>query len=53
MNTDCPSFEANLENCPCTKAGCVRKGRCCECIRHHTKAGTLPACARHLTAESS
>jgi hypothetical protein len=30
--------------CPYTYPGCPRKGRCCECIKHHVGNGELPAC---------
>ena len=36
--------EQNAKNCPCTYPGCSKKGLCCECIKHHRKAGELPAC---------
>ena len=34
----------NIE-CPCTKEGCPRHGKCCECVKHHREHGKkLPAC---------
>ena len=43
----------NLEKCPCTYAGCPRKGICCECIKHHLKNHELPACAFSAEAEKT
>lgn len=34
----------NLKDCPCTYEGCPRKGKCCECVRHHRLKDELPAC---------
>lgn len=45
--------ENNLKTCPCTYPGCPRKGLCCECIRHHQKAGELPACYFSAEAEKT
>ena len=40
----CPN---NDIDCPCTKEGCPRHGKCCECVAHHKAHGTkLPACLR-------
>jgi len=36
--------DRNLEKCNCTYSGCLRKGKCCECIAYHRKNGELPAC---------
>jgi hypothetical protein len=41
---DCPSYEKNLESCNCTYQPCSKKGKCCECIAYHRRAGELPAC---------
>jgi hypothetical protein len=46
------SIEANLERCNCTYP-CSRKGKCCECIEHHSKAGELPACYFTKEAEAT
>lgn len=45
--------ENNLKTCPCTYPGCPRKGLCCECIKHHRKAGELPACYFSAEAEKT
>jgi hypothetical protein len=45
--------ENNLKTCPCTYPGCPRKGLCCECIRHHQKAGELSACYFSAEAEKT
>lgn len=42
--TDCPNLKENLKNCNCTYTPCSRKGKCCECIAYHRRAGELPAC---------
>ncbi|HOX43598.1 MAG TPA: DUF6485 family protein [Myxococcota bacterium] len=34
----------NREGCNCTYEPCSRKGRCCECLAYHRRAGELPAC---------
>ena len=39
----------NTIECPCTKEGCPRHGKCCECVAHHKAHGTkLPACLRGI-----
>ncbi len=38
------SLEANLESCTCSYSGCVRKGRCCECLTYHWRNRQLPGC---------
>ncbi len=39
----------NNIDCPCTKEGCPRHGKCCECVAHHKAHGTkLPACLRGI-----
>ncbi|HDT15628.1 MAG TPA: hypothetical protein ENN55_05400 [Firmicutes bacterium] len=40
----CESFEVNMKNCNCSYGSCSRKGKCCECLHYHRKAGELPAC---------
>ena len=40
---DC-QINDNLKDCPCTYPGCPRKGKCCECIKHHREQGELPGC---------
>jgi len=41
---ECPNFESNLKNCPCTWEPCDKKGFCCKCIAYHRERGELPAC---------
>ena len=42
----------NQTNCPCTKEGCPRHGKCCECVAHHKEHGKkLPACLRGIEWE--
>jgi hypothetical protein len=36
--------QKNLKFCTCTYEPCPRKGRCCECIQYHYRAGQLPGC---------
>lgn len=36
--------EKNLNDCPCTYAGCPHKGICCQCIKHHRQNEELTAC---------
>lgn len=38
------NIEANLDECGCSYASCARRGKCCECIRHHWRMGQLPGC---------
>ena len=30
-------------SCPCTYS-CSRRGKCCECVAYHNRAGEFPAC---------
>lgn len=39
----CPA-DKNLEECACTKLSCKRRGKCCECVRHHRNNGEIPGC---------
>jgi hypothetical protein len=41
---DCPNHEQNMAMCNCTYEPCGKKGKCCECIAYHRRAGELPAC---------
>ncbi|HUV80921.1 MAG TPA: DUF6485 family protein [Patescibacteria group bacterium] len=43
----------NLKNCPCTYAGCPRKGICCECLKYHLADEELPACYFSKEAEKT
>ena len=43
----------NNIDCPCTKEGCPRHGKCCECVAHHKEHGKkLPACLRGIEWEN-
>ena len=44
---DCTAVECN-----CTYP-CSRKGKCCQCIAHHRRAGELPACYFSEAGEAS
>jgi hypothetical protein len=37
-------LDANAAQCPCSYEPCSRKGKCCECLRYHWRAGELPGC---------
>lgn len=42
----------NNIDCPCTKEGCPRHGKCCECVAHHKEHGKkLPTCLRGIEWE--
>ena len=41
---ECTSKKNNLSQCNCTYEPCSRKGKCCECLHYHRRAGELPAC---------
>jgi hypothetical protein len=45
------TVESNKTKCPCSYPSCSRKGRCCECLRHHLKTKELPACCFPPTVE--
>ncbi len=36
--------DSNLRPCTCTYEPCPRKGKCCDCILYHRRAGELPGC---------
>ena len=38
------TIDKNKMQCACTYEPCSRKGRCCECIAYHNRAGELPGC---------
>lgn len=38
--------------CPCTYA-CPRRGKCCECVASHRRAGEFPACFFSVKGEAS
>ena len=48
---DCTRHDANMKHCNCTYEPCPRKGRCCECLVYHRRAGELPACYFSAEAE--
>lgn len=43
MKGECPNLKENLSHCTCSYS-CGRRGRCCECLRHHLEHQQLPAC---------
>ena len=45
--------EENKLNCPCTYAGCSKKGICCKCLRFHLSRNELPACCFSAEAEAT
>ena len=46
---DCKA-PTNKAKCPCKKVpDCERKGICCDCLRAHIAAKSLPACMRGLS----
>ena len=47
------NIETNQASCPCTYPGCPRKGKCCECIKHHLASEELPGCCFSPEAEST
>jgi len=38
------TYERTKTWCRCTYEPCSKKGKCCECLRSHLRAGELPAC---------
>ena len=46
MRVECPNLEINLVDCVCTNEECVRRSKCCECVRNHKAHNNLPACLR-------
>ncbi len=42
---NCTNYKINIQMCPCTY-DCPNHAVCCECIRNHVGAGSLPACMR-------
>ena len=34
----------NKQTCTCTYSGCIRHGKCCECIAYHRRMGEAPGC---------
>ena len=46
---NCQTNEAMI--CPCTYP-CSRRGKCCECLAYHHRAGEFPACFFSKVAEA-
>lgn len=46
-------IEQNKVDCPCTYPDCPRKGKCCECLRHHLANQELPGCCFSPEAEKT
>lgn len=38
------NLDANRKRCTCTYASCSRRGRCCDCVAYHRRAGEIPGC---------
>lgn len=43
----------NSENCICPYTECERHGKCCDCINHHRKDGSLVNCLKSMLEEQS
>jgi len=50
---ECPNHKQNIAACTCTYEPCSRKGKCCECIAYHRRAGELPGCVFSKDAEAT
>jgi hypothetical protein len=37
-------IDENKLKCNCSYKNCIRKGVCCDCLKHHIKKRQLPAC---------
>ena len=48
MTIKCVNKEKNEQDCPCVKTNCTNHGMCCECVAHHRKIKTYPACLRDI-----
>lgn len=46
-------IEKNLKSCSCTYPGCPRKGKCCDCLKHHLDNKELSACCFPAEAEKT
>lgn len=42
----CPNYEVNVADCPCTSENCARRGLCCQCVAAHRAGGGKVACMR-------
>jgi hypothetical protein len=49
---DC-NIKKNSAACTCTYEPCSRKGKCCDCIEYHRRAGELPGCFFPKKAEAT
>ena len=50
--TEC-TLSRNVSRCTCTYEPCSRKGRCCECVQYHLRAGEVPGCFFPPEAEAT
>ena len=41
---DCPNYETNKQQCPCTETDCERWAICCECISYHAADDSVTKC---------
>jgi len=44
MAQGCPNLAENLKYCTCSYMACSTRGKCCECILKHRRAGEIPGC---------
>lgn len=49
----CDNQKQNMTQCTCTYPGCSRKGKCCECVSYHRRAGEVPGCFFPKHAEAT
>ncbi len=49
----CENLKKNLAFCRCTYEPCSRKGKCCECVQYHLRAGEIPGCFFSKDAEAT
>jgi len=42
---------SNQNPCPCPGEKCASRGKCCECIAKHKRAGNVPYCLREVVEE--
>ncbi len=48
---NCIRIEENNAICPCKNTGCENHSICCECVAHHKKSESYPACLRYENTE--
>jgi len=54
MNLEsCINLKNNKANCKCTYSSCIRRGKCCECLRYHLRNNELPGCVFPPEAEKT